>query len=154
MPDKGSGIKIVATNRQAGFRYEILEHFEAGLVLQGSEVKSLRDGHANLGDSHIMHNRNELFVLNLHISPYPAANRFNHDPMRTRKLLLKENEIMHIIGRMKERGLAVIPTKIYFKKGRAKCEIAIVRGKKTIDRREDLKKKTHQREIERALRRS
>ncbi len=146
-------IKIICTNRQAGFRYELLEKFEAGLILQGSEVKSLRDGKANLGDSHIMHQGNALILLHAHISPYPPANRFNHEPLRPRKLLLHHHEIERLMGKMKERGLTLIPTKLYFKKGIAKVEIALAKGKKSHDRREDLKKKTHQREIERAVRR-
>ena len=144
------GEKIVATNRQARFRYELLEMFEAGMVLQGSEVKSLRDGKGNLSDGYVIRQGDELFLLNVHISPYPPANRFNHEPLRTRKLLLKRQEIERLIGKMKERGLTLIPTKIYFKRGRAKCEIALARGKKTTDRREEIKKRTHQREMERA----
>lgn len=122
------------------------------MVLAGSEVKSLRDGKANIGDGYVVHHGNELFLLNAHISPYPPANRFNHEPVRTRKLLLHRAEMERLMGKMKERGLTLIPTKIYFKKGRAKCEIVLAKGKKTIDRREALKKKTHQREIERAVR--
>ncbi len=144
------GEKIVCTNRQAGFRYEILEKFEAGMMLQGSEVKSLRDGQANLGDGYVIHRPEGLFLISVHISPYAPANRFNHTPLRNRKLLLHRHEMERLIGKMKERGLTLIPTKIYFKNGRAKCEIALARGKKTIDRREEIKKKSHQREIERA----
>lgn len=144
--------KVVCTNRQANFRYELLERYEAGMVLVGSEVKSLRDGKANLSDGYVIHRGDELHLINAHISPYPPANRLNHQPLRTRKLLLHRQEMERLMGKMKERGLTLIPTKIYFKKGRAKCEIALAKGKKTIDRREELKKKTHQREIERALR--
>jgi SsrA-binding protein len=145
-------LKIVCTNRQANFRYELLEKYEAGMVLVGSEVKSLRDGKANLGDAYVIHRGNELFLINAHIAPYPPANRFNHEPLRTRKLLLHREELERLMGKMKEKGLTLIPTKIYFKEGRAKCEIALAKGKKLIDRREELKKKTHQREIERAVR--
>lgn len=123
------------------------------MVLTGSEVKSLRDGKANLSDGYVIHKNGELYLINAHISPYAPANRFNHEPLRTRKLLLHMEELERLMGKMKERGLTLIPTKIYFKRGRAKCEIALAKGKKTADRREDLKKKTHQREIERALRR-
>lgn len=122
------------------------------MVLVGSEVKSLRNGNANIGDAYVIHKANELTLLNSHISPYPPANRLNHEPLRPRKLLLHHHELEHLIGKMKERGLTLIPTKIYFKGGRAKIEIALARGKKTIDRREDIKKKTQQREIDRALR--
>ena len=146
-------IKIVCTNRQAGFHYEIIEKHEAGLVLLGSEVKSLRDGQANVGDSYVIHKGGALILLNSHISAYPPANRLNHEPLRPRKLLLHSHELEHLISKMKERGLTLIPTKIYFKGGRAKIEIALARGKKTIDRREDIKKKTVKREIDRALRR-
>ncbi len=123
------------------------------MVLVGSEVKSLRDSKANIGDAYVIHRGDELHLINAHIAPYPHANRFNHEPLRTRKLLLHRQELERLMGKMKERGLTLILTKIYFKGGRAKCEIALAKGKKTIDRREDLKKKTHQREIERALRR-
>lgn len=146
------GEKIVCTNRQAGFRYELLEKFEAGMVLVGSEVKALREGHANINDSHIMHRGGDLILLNAQISHYAPANQFNHEPLRQRKLLLHQYEIERLIGKMKERGLTLIPTKIYFKKGRAKCEIALAKGKKLHDRREDIKKKVHNREIERAMR--
>jgi len=145
--------KIVCTNRQAGFRYELIERFEAGMVLLGSEVKSLRESKANIGDAYVIHKGDELFLINAHISPYPPANRFNHEPLRPRKLLLHRKQLEHLMGKMKERGLTLIPVKFYFKNGKAKCEIALAKGKRTIDRREDLKKKTHQREIERAVRR-
>lgn len=148
---KNSGIKIVCTNRQAGFRYELIEKYEAGMVLLGSEVKSLRGGHANIGDSYVIHKSNELVLLNSHISHYAPANRMNHEPLRPRKLLLHSHELEHLIGKMKERGLTLIPTKIYFKGGRAKIEIALARGKKTIDRREDIKKKMQKREMDRAV---
>ena len=123
------------------------------MALTGSEVKSLRDGKANIGDGYVVHRGNELHLIGTHIAPYPPANRFNHEPLRTRKLLLHREELERLMGKMKERGLALIPTKIYFKKGIAKCEIALAKGKKGRDRREELKKKTHQREIERAVRR-
>ncbi len=144
--------KVVCTNRQAGFRYELLEKFEAGMMLLGSEVKSLRDGQANLSDAYVVHHNGEITLIKSHISIYPPANRFNHEPLRTRKLLLHKRQAEHLIGKMKERGFTLIPTKIYFKNGKAKCEIALARGKKTIDRREDIKKKSQKREIERAIR--
>jgi SsrA-binding protein len=147
------GIKIVATNRQAGFRYELLDKYEAGMVLLGSEVKSLRDGNGNIQDSYVMHKNDELILLNSHISHYPPANRMNHDPLRARKLLLHAHELGHLIGKLKERGLTLIPTQVYFKNGKAKIQIALARGKKSIDKREDIKKKEQKREMDRAIRR-
>lgn len=153
VPTLKESIKIVATNRQAGFRYELLDKYEAGMVLLGSEVKSLRDGNANIGDAYVAHTRSgELTLFNSHISPYAPANRLNHEPLRPRKLLLHAHELERLIGKLKERGLTLVPTKIYFKNGRAKVEIALARGKKTIDRREDIKKKTQKREMDRAIR--
>jgi SsrA-binding protein len=149
-----SGIKIVATNRQAGFRYELLDKYEAGMVLVGSEVKSLRDANANIGDAYVVHTRSgELILYNSHIAPYAPANRLNHEPLRARKLLLHHHEVEHLIGKLKERGLTLIPTKIYFKNGRAKIEICLARGKKSIDKRQDIKKKEQKREMDRAMRR-
>ncbi|MBI2082010.1 MAG: SsrA-binding protein SmpB [Deltaproteobacteria bacterium] len=151
LESKSTGHKIVADNRKAGFRYFFLERYEAGIALTGSEVKSLRDGKANLGDSYVVHQGGNLVLINCHISPYAPASRMNHDPLRSRRLLLHAEEIEHLLGKMKERGLTLIPTKIYFKKGRAKCEIALAKGKKFHDQREELRKKAHVREIERAI---
>jgi len=148
---KGEGEKVVCVNRKARHDYHIEEVFEAGLVLTGSEVKSLRDGRANLKDSYGRILKDEAFLLNAHISPYPAANRFNHDPTRTRKLLLHKQEIRRLAGKVQERGLTLIPLKLYFKNGRAKVELALARGKKLYDKRESLRKKAAQREIERSL---
>lgn len=150
---ESASIKIVTVNRQASFRYELLDKWEAGMILTGSEVKSLRDGQSNLSDSYVIHKGTELVLLNAHIAPYPPANRLNHEPRRPRKLLLHAEELERLIGKIKERGLTIIPTKIYFKKGLAKCEIALARGKKTIDRREDIKKRMQKREMDRAVRR-
>ncbi|MDO8462161.1 MAG: SsrA-binding protein SmpB, partial [Deltaproteobacteria bacterium] len=116
--------KLVTANRKAGFSYHLMDKYEAGLVLQGSEVKSLRDGKANLGDSYVVPHGTELYLVNAHISPYPAASFLNHLPLRSRKLLLRRKEIEYLLGKMKERGFTLIPTKIYFKKGKAKVEIA------------------------------
>ena len=147
-----SGIKIITTNRQAGFRYELLNKYEAGMVLTGSEVKSLRDGNANLGDSYVAHTqRGDLILFKAHIAPYPPANRLNHEPLRPRKLLLHHHELEHLVGKLKERGLTLIPIKIYFKSGRAKIEIALARGKKNIDKRQDIRKKEQKREMDRAI---
>ncbi|MBI2067226.1 MAG: SsrA-binding protein SmpB [Deltaproteobacteria bacterium] len=150
-PSSPSGKKIIVDNRKAGFRYLLLERFEAGLALRGSEVKSLRDGKVNLGDSYVVGHQGELVLINCHISPYTAASYTNHEPLRTRKLLLHAEEIERLLGKMKEKGLTLIPTKLYFKNGRVKCEIALAKGKKLHDQREELRKKAHVREIERAI---
>jgi len=138
-------------NRQARHNYFIDATYEAGLVLVGSEVKSLRDGKANLSDSYAQIRKGEAFLINSHISPYAGANQFNHEPTRTRKLLLHAREIARLTGKTKERGLTLIPLRLYFKHGRAKVEIALARGKKLYDKRETLRRKVAQREVERSL---
>jgi SsrA-binding protein len=142
----------IATNRQASFRYHLLEKFEAGLQLQGSEVKSLRDGKVQLKDSYASVNDGEVWLHNAHIAPYPAASRENHEPERARKLLLHRREIERLIGKTAERGLTLVPTRLYFKGRNAKIEIALARGKEMHDKRRDLRDKDQRREIERALR--
>ena len=142
----------VASNRQAGFRYEFLEKLEAGLVLTGTEVKSLRDGKAQLKDAYASFDDGELWLHNMHIPPYLPANRFNHDPERPRKLLLHRREIERLIERVNEKGLTIVPTRIYFNGRRAKVEIALAKGKDRFDKRESLKKKDMQRDMQRALR--
>lgn len=143
--------KVVCVNRKARHDYFIEETYEAGLVLLGSEVKSLREGKANLKDSFARILKGEAFLLNAHVSPYPGANRFNHDPTRTRKLLLHSREIERLTGKVNERGLTLIPLKLYFKNGRAKVELGLARGKKLYDKRETLRRKAAQREVERSL---
>lgn len=143
--------KVVCVNRQARHNYFIDETYEAGLVLLGSEVKSLRDGKANLVDSYAQIRRGEAFLINAHISPYAGANQFNHEPNRMRKLLLHAREIERLTGKTKERGLTLIPLKIYFKEGRAKVELGLARGKKLYDKRDTLRRKMAQREVERSL---
>jgi SsrA-binding protein len=143
--------KAVCVNRKARHDYFIEETYEAGLVLRGSEVKSLREGKANLKDSYARILKGEAFLLNAHISPYPAANQFNHEPTRNRKLLLHKQEIRRLTGKVMERGLTLIPLKLYFKNGRAKVELGLARGKKLYDKRETLRRKVAQREIERSL---
>ncbi len=143
--------QVICVNRKARHNYLIEETYEAGLVLVGSEVKSLRDGKANLTDSYAQIRRGEAFLINSHIGPYPGANRFNHDPKRPRKLLLHAREIERLTGKSKERGLTLIPLKLYFKNGRAKVELALARGKKLYDKRETLKRKIAQREVERSI---
>ncbi|MFQ5851344.1 MAG: SsrA-binding protein SmpB [Candidatus Binatia bacterium] len=142
---------VVCVNRRARYDYFVEESFEAGLVLVGSEVKSLREGNANLKDSYARIGKGEAFLLNAHISPYPAASGFNHEPTRTRKLLLHKREIRRLTGKVKERGLTLIPLKLYFKNGRAKVELGLARGKKVHDKRETLRRKVMQREMERSL---
>lgn len=148
------GIKIICENRKARHDYTVEETFEAGLVLQGSEVKSLREGKANLKDSYGDVRGEEVYLVGTHISPYDPASHANHDPERARKLLLHRREIRKLIGKVQERGLTLIPLKMYFKGGKAKVEIALARGKKSYDKRETLKQKEARREIERAFKRS
>ncbi|MEW6061938.1 MAG: SsrA-binding protein SmpB [Bacteroidota bacterium] len=144
--------RIAISNRRARHDYEILDVYEAGIVLKGSEVKSLRQGRANLQDSYADLKRGEVWLHNMHISPFEHANRFNHDPVRDRKLLLNKSEIRKLIGKTTERGLTLVPLKIYFKKGIAKVELALAKGKKSYDRREDIKKRDVEREMRRNFR--
>ena len=144
-------IKIVAQNKKARFEYFIEDTFEAGIVLLGTEVKSLRLGKVNLKDSYGRINKGEVYIHNMHISPYSFANRFNHEPMRTRKLLLHKREIKKLIGKTQEKGLTIVPLKIYFKEGKCKLEIALAKGKRLYDKRETLKKKDSDRDIQRLM---
>ena len=148
---KETNQKNIAVNRRARREYFIDESFEAGMVLLGSEVKSLRDGRANLADSYARVDKGQLFLVNTHISPYPAANMFNHEPTRPRKLLLHKREISRLMGKVKERGLTLIPLKLYFKDGRAKVELGLARGKKLYDKRATVKEKMVRREMERSM---
>ncbi|MDQ0285157.1 SsrA-binding protein [Desulfofundulus luciae] len=145
--------KVVTVNRKARHDYHILETYEAGIALTGTEVKSLRAGRANLQDSFARIENAELFLYNMHISPYDQGNRFNHEPKRTRKLLMHKREIMRLLGKSREKGLALIPLKVYFNdRGKAKVELALARGKKVYDKREDMAARDAKREMERALR--
>jgi SsrA-binding protein len=141
----------VATNRQASFRYELLEKFECGIQLQGSEVKSLRDGAVQLKDAYAEVRDGEVWLRNMHIAPYKPAARENHEPERPRKLLLHRSEIERLIGKTAERGLTIVPTRIYFKGPRAKVEIAVARGKDLYDKRRAIKDREQKREMQRAL---
>jgi SsrA-binding protein len=141
----------ICVNRQARHNYFIDEVYEAGLVLVGSEVKSLRDGKANLKDSYARIQKGEAFLVNAHVSPYAGANQFNHEPTRTRKLLLHQREIERLTGKTKERGFTLIPLRMYFKNGKAKVELGLARGKKLYDKRETLRRKVAQREVERSI---
>lgn len=148
---QNDGIKIICKNRKAFFNFEIEDTFEAGISLLGSEVKSLRNGKANLSDSYGKFRGSELFLLDAHISPYEQANRENHDPLRDRKLLLHKRELRKLVGKVVERGFSLVPLKMYFKRGRVKVEMALARGKKTYDKREAIKKKDQRRELERMV---
>lgn len=144
--------RIAISNRKARHDYQILDVYEAGMVLKGSEVKSLRQGRANLQDSYAALKRGEMWLYNMHISPFEQANRFNHDPTRERKLLLNKSELRKLIGKTTEKGLTLVPLKVYFKKGIAKVELALAKGKKDYDRREDIKKRDVEREMRREFR--
>jgi SsrA-binding protein len=143
------GEKLICQNKNAFHNYFIEETYQAGIVLMGSEVKSLRDGRASLGDSFADVKRGEIFLVDAHISAYPQANRQNHEPLRTRKLLLHKREIRRLISKVQERGFTLIPTRLYFSDGKAKIDIALAKGKKLYDKREVLKLKTMEREMER-----
>jgi SsrA-binding protein len=142
----------IATNRQARFRYKLLETWEVGIVLLGSEVKSLREGKANLKDSYALVRDGEVWLHNAHIAPYGPAAREGHDPERPRKLLMHKREIERLIGKTQERGLTLVPTRIYFSGPRAKVELALARGKEQHDKREAIREREQQREMRRALR--
>jgi SsrA-binding protein len=148
---KNTGIKIVCNNRKARFNYFFEELIEAGIVLKGSEVKSLREGKANITDSYATDSGGEIYLVNSHIPLYKQSSYNNHNPRDIRKLLLKKKEVNNVIGRINRDGLTVIPTKIYFKKGKAKVEIAISKGKKLFDKRETKKKRDWQRDQARIL---
>ena len=141
----------VATNRQAGYRYELLDKVEAGIQLQGTEVKSVREGGVQLKDSYAAIKDGEVWLHNAHIAPYAPASRDNHEPERPRKLLLHKREIDRLIGRTQERGLTLVPTRMYFKGPRAKVELALARGKDVGDKRRSIKDREQRREIERAV---
>ncbi len=142
---------IVTQNKKAFFDYAIDETVEAGIVLTGTEVKSLRDGKANLKDSYVIIKNNEAFLLNCHISPYTHGNIMNHDPLRTRKLLLHKKELEKLQGKTAQKGYSLIPLKIYFKGSHAKVEVGLARGKKQYEKRDTIKKKEADREIQRAM---
>jgi SsrA-binding protein len=141
----------IARNKQGAFRYTFLEKWEAGMQLQGSEVKSLRNGGVQLKDAYATVRDGEVWLHNMHIAPYAPASRENHEPERPRKLLLKRGEIERLIGRISEKGLTLIPTRLYWKNGRAKVEIALARAKNVQDKRRYLKEKDARREIDRAI---
>ena len=151
MGKKNEAIKIACENRKARHDYFIHEAYEAGLELFGTEVKSLRAGKANLKDSYAEIKNGELFLQNMHISPYEQGNIFNHEPLRPQRLLMHKGEILKLFGKTREKGFTLIPLKVYFKRGRAKVELALASGKHTYDKRQDLAAKAAKREVERAL---
>jgi SsrA-binding protein len=148
---KGTG-KVLAQNKKANHDFSIEETYEAGIVLQGTEIKSIRNGRVQLKDSFARVEHGEVYLHNMHISPYEQGNRYNHEPLRTRKLLLHRREIVKLIGATKEEGYALVPLKMYLKNGYAKVLIGLGKGKRKYDKREDLKKKEAKRDIERAFR--
>jgi SsrA-binding protein len=148
------GIKIICQNKKAFHDYHVLETFEAGLVLWGSEVKSLRDGNVQLRDSYVVFKKDEIYLVRTNIGTYNASSYNNHEPERERKLLMHRREIDKIIAQIKEKGLTMTALKLYFKEGKVKVELALVKGKKSHDRREDIKKRDVQRELERTRRSS
>ncbi len=146
-------LKVVATNRKAYHDYTVEETHEAGVALTGTEIKSVRAGSVNLRDSYAQVRGRELYLMNVHIAPYEPTSRQNADPYRERKLLLHRNEIMRLAGRVQEKGLTIVPLRMYLKKNRAKVEIGLARGKRLYDKREAISKRDSEREIERAVKR-
>jgi len=147
-----TGEKLIVDNRRARHDYHLLERFEAGLVLTGTEVKSLRDGRASLQQAYAEVRDGEAWLVGAHISVYDQGNIQNHDPDRTRKLLLHRKELSSLYGKVRERGLTLVPTKLYFRRGRVKVELALARGKDVRDKRRDLQNREAQRDMERAFR--
>ncbi len=142
-------IKVVATNRKAGFEYLLLEHFEAGISLQGSEIKSVREGQISLAESYVQVDGKEAWLIGAHIAPYDPASRYNHDPVRPRRLLLHKREIREMWDAIRQKGVTIVPIRVYLKDGRAKLEIAIAKGKKLYDKRRDIAKRDLEREMDR-----
>lgn len=152
MAKRNEGPKILAQNKKAAHDYFIEDTYEAGIVLTGTEIKSIRQGKANLQDSFARISNGEAWLINMHISPFEQGNRFNVDPTRTRKLLLHRTEIMKLLGQTKEKGYSLIPLKLYIKNGFCKVLLGLAKGKKSYDKRESIAKRDAQREMERALR--
>lgn len=146
-------IKIIARNRKAAHDYFLLEKYEAGLVLTGSEIKSIRDGQISIAEAYVRIDNDQAWLVDAHIAPYHFANRLNHDPLRERKLLLNRKEIRQLWNEIRLRGITIIPTLVYLKKGKAKIEIAVAKGKKKYDKREAIAKKDIEREIMRQIKR-
>jgi SsrA-binding protein len=152
MTDTKESYKVISDNRQARYLYEILETYEAGVQLTGTEVKSIRAGKVNLQDGYALIRDGEIWLINVHISPYTASGQyFNHEPRRTRKLLLHRQEIRKLIGKVEQQGLTLVPLKMYLKRGWVKVSIALGKGKKLHDKRESLKRRQDQRDMQRAM---
>lgn len=149
---KQSGIKIITKNKKARYDYEILSTHEAGLVLLGTEIKSIRDGRMQLKDGYARIEENEAFLHEVYISPYPNAGLFNHEPTRPRKLLLHKREIRKLYGKVQEKGLSLVPLSVYLKNNKAKVELGLAKGKRKYEKRESIKKQDAKRDIQRALR--
>ena len=149
-----TGLKIISNNRKAKFNYFFIEFFEAGIVLKGSEIKSLRNGKVNISDAYAYDHNGEMFLVNSHIPSYKESSYNDHEPLRNRKLLLNKKEINKLIGRINREGFTLIPTKLYFKKGKAKIEIAVAKGKKQFDKRQTKKKQDWNREKARFFRKT
>ena len=147
-----NNVKIVSTNRKAGFEYYLEETFEAGISLQGSEIKSIRAGQMSLAESYVKIDGKEAWLLDAHIAPYEQANRYNHEPRRPRRLLLNKREIRELWDAVRLKGMTIVPTKVYLKQGRAKVEIAIARGKKLHDKRDVIAKREVERDLKRQMR--
>ena len=145
-------IKVVSTNRKAKFEYFLIETFEAGIALQGSEIKSIRAGQISLKEAYVQTDGEEAWLMNAHVAPYEQANRFNHDPLRQRRLLLHKREIRQLWDSVRQKGMTIIPMRVYLKDGRAKVEIALARGKKTYDKRETIAKRDRERDSAREMR--
>ncbi len=148
-----SEFKTIATNRKARFQYFLLETYEAGIALRGSEIKSIRAGHISLSEAYVRVENGEVWLVDAHIAPYPQATHFNHEPRRRRKLLLHKKEIARLERLVREKGVTIVPTRVYLKHGRAKVEIAVAKGKKHYDKRAVIAKRDAQREMERHFRR-
>lgn len=144
-----ANVKVVATNRKAGFEYFLLERFEAGMALQGSEIKSIRAGQISLAEAYVRVDGKEAWLVDAHIAPYEQANRYNHEPRRPRRLLLHQKEIRELWDAIRQKGMTIVPTRIYLKEGRAKLEIAIAKGKKMHDKRDVIAKRDLEREMSR-----
>jgi SsrA-binding protein len=145
-------IKVVATNRKAKFEYFLVETFEAGIALQGSEIKSIRAGQVSLTEAYVQTDGQEAWLMGAHIAPYEQANRFNHEPVRPRRLLLHKKEIRQLWDSVRQKGMTIVPTRVYLKDGRAKVEIALARGKKSYDKRESIAKRDRERDSAREMR--
>ena len=146
-------VKVVATNRKVGFEYFLFERFEAGLALKGSEIKSIRSGQISLAEAYIRVDENQAWLIEAHIAPYIQANRFNHDPKRPRRLLLHHKEIRELWDTVRQKGVTVVPIRVYLKNGRAKLEIALAKGKKLHDKREAIARRDAEREMDREIKR-